>query len=153
MLKYREATQKDVDLYFNWANDKEVRNNSFNQSKIKYEDHLLWFRRKIESENTRMYVFSDNSNNNIGQVRIEKEEETIIGISIDANHRGKSYGIIMLNLALSDFKQYASDNIIYSYIKIENQTSYNIFLKVGFTECQTLEINCIACFKLIYKYD
>ena len=46
-LYLRKADFKDCDVLFNWANDDEVRKNSFNQNKILYGDHIVWFNKVI----------------------------------------------------------------------------------------------------------
>ncbi|WP_158002136.1 hypothetical protein [Clostridium botulinum] len=39
MTKLRKVNEKDCEPLFQWANDKEVRKNSFNTEDIIYEEH------------------------------------------------------------------------------------------------------------------
>ena len=132
-LHFRFAKNEDVDLYFDWANDEIVRQNSFKQEPINYENHVKWFHSKVDSNSSYLYLFLNMNNEAVGQVRIEKSsEETIIGISIDKNHRGKSLGVEMLQQASSNFFETNPREIINAYIKQENIASYMIFQKAGF---------------------
>ena len=50
----RVADWGDVDLLFSWANDKEVRKNSFSSEPICYEEHLAWFRKKYQERDSQI---------------------------------------------------------------------------------------------------
>ena len=130
----RFAKLSDVDLYYKWVNNPEVRKNSFNQDMIEYEGHVKWFNAKVNSENCFFYLFFNKDLSPIGQVRIDKNEEVIIDVSIDENQRGKSYSSKILKLACEDFLKKFPDETISSYIKKTNIPSYKAFLNAGFFE-------------------
>ena len=44
MLSLRKVNLNDVELIFKWANDPDVRNNSFNTNQIVWDEHVKWFR-------------------------------------------------------------------------------------------------------------
>lgn len=132
-LRFRFALERDVDLYFKWTNDSLVRKNSYNQNSVNYADHVNWFSKKLSSNNCFFYLFFNLENIPVGQVRIENvSEKTTIGISIDKNFRGKSYGVEMLKLATSDYLRRNPGSTILAYIKEENLASKSIFSKAGF---------------------
>jgi RimJ/RimL family protein N-acetyltransferase len=132
-LKMRFAELMDADLYFKWANDRLVRKNSFNQTEIDFNQHVNWFKNKLNSEDCFFYMFFDEKDNAVGQVRIDKsDEEVVIGISIDENYRGKNLGTIMLNQACDDYLIKFPKAEIIAYIKEENTASINQFSKAGF---------------------
>lgn len=132
-ISFRYAKEKDVDLYFNWANDPEVRKQSFNKDEISYERHSQWFRNKLKDKQTQMLVFfEDDTLKEIGQVRITSNNENIIGISIDEKFRGKQYASTMLYLSAYLFKQKINKKPIVAYIKKENNASQKSFLKANF---------------------
>ena len=132
-LRFRFAGASDVDLYFKWTNDPLVRKNSYNQNPIKYNDHVKWFNSKLNTTNCCFYLFYNFEKVPVGQVRIDNgPEETVIGISIDENFRGKSYGVEMLNLAVGDYLRKNPDSVIFAFIKEENLASKSIFKKAGF---------------------
>lgn len=140
-LTMRTATANDVDLYFNWANDKVVRENSFDSSEINYEQHVKWFNTKLNSKDCFFYLFTDANNKTVGQVRIDKtNEEVVIGVSIDANYRGKGFGKQMLDMASKAyFKQFPEATII-AYVKEVNTASIKLFKSAGFIKMGTLKV-------------
>jgi len=47
MLKLREVSDKDCMLIWEWSNNPDVRAVSFSQEPIPYEDHVKWFKSKL----------------------------------------------------------------------------------------------------------
>ena len=141
-LHFRFATEQDVDLYYEWANDVEVRQNSFIQEKISYANHVSWFNSKLQSSVCKFYLFLNSADENIGQIRIDKSNnETLIGISIDKNHRGKGYATEMLLMACKDYLTKQPNSIITAYIKKENEASLKSFKSAGFGDLEQIVIN------------
>jgi spore coat polysaccharide biosynthesis protein SpsF len=135
-------------LYFKWANDSLVRKNSFNQAEIDFNQHVNWFKNKLNSENCFFYLFFGDMNDAVGQVRIDKSsEEVVIGISIDESHRGKGLGVIMLNQACDDYLLRFPQTDFIAYIKEENIASVNQFSKAGFIMMQSVLINECKSYK------
>ncbi len=153
-LSMRLATIKDVDLYFKWANDSLVRKYSFKQDLIEYNDHVKWFKSKINDENYMFYIFENENNEPVGQVRINKDfRETIIGISIDEKYRGMDYGIKMINLACNSFLSIFPSTEINAYIKEANVASINLFKKAGFIKIEDLDVEGCRCLKFKKTYE
>ncbi|MEO5571431.1 MAG: UDP-2,4-diacetamido-2,4,6-trideoxy-beta-L-altropyranose hydrolase [Bacteroidia bacterium] len=150
-LYFRFAEEADVDLYFQWANDQLVRKNSYNQNLVLYDEHVKWFHLKLASSECKFYLFFDEQENPVGQVRIDKNlNGIVIGVSIDKNFRGKSYGVVMLKLATNDYLERNPDAIITAYIKYENAASINIFMKAGFNNEKIVTIHGNKSYK-VYK--
>lgn len=134
MLTFRKATVDDLLLYFEWVNDTQVREHSFNSFNITLEDHERWFLNKVEDGTCLMLVFQNEENVNIGQIRIQKTDVSfaIIGISISSEQRNKGYAKEMLKLA-SDYFLLANPTFqIDAYIKEKNIHSIHAFEKAGF---------------------
>ena len=150
-LHFRYASEADTELYFNWSNDVLVRENSFNQDVIAYENHVKWFLSKLQSPACHFYLFFNADNKPVGQVRIDKpSDEVVIGVSIDSDFRGMSYGAEMLCSATrAYFRKYPEATII-AYIKITNTASCRIFAKAGFTDMQQVMMNGEPSYKM-YK--
>ena len=147
-IEFREATMEDANLYYQWANDEAVRKNSYAQEVISYEDHLAWFKRKIASPDCYFYLFLKEKNP-AGQVRIEKKEnETVVGISIDSKYRSKGLGSVMLELACADYFAKFPKETIYAYIKESNVPSSAIFKKANFTNEQAVMVSGVKSIKL-----
>jgi RimJ/RimL family protein N-acetyltransferase len=140
-LKFRKANIEDAQLYFNWANDKTVRENSFNRSEINFDQHVAWFSNKLRSTNCFFYLFINEEEKPVGQVRIDNTDgETIIGISIDEHFRGKGLGLGMLTQACNDYFKIFPKAEIIAYIKEENSASINLFTKANFIKIANLKV-------------
>ncbi len=130
----RKATERDVDLFFRWANDHEVRKNSFQQHQIKYQDHKQWFAEKINSENCLLFVLEDGVHP-VGQARIDiTDGEGVIDYSIDKLFRGRRFGSLLLSEVIGSIL--AERNPIHclkAVVKRENVASQKTLEKIGFT--------------------
>lgn len=153
-IHFRFAKESDTDLYYKWSNDSVVRNNSYNQDEITYESHVKWFNSKLQSPVCFFYLFLNEENQPIGQVRIDNNgKETVIGISIDEQFRGKKLGSILIQMASDNYlKNHSSENIV-AYIKQENSASYNSFTKAGFGKEEIVTEKGIKSCKLFKKQD
>jgi RimJ/RimL family protein N-acetyltransferase len=151
-LHFRFASESDVDLYYRWANDEEVRKNSFNQEEVIYENHVKWFHSKLASKDCFFFLFLDKDNIPVGQVRIDKSaEETVVGISIDKQFRGRSLGAEMLKQATNAYFKEVPSSVVIAYIKQDNLSSFSIFKKAGFGNEETVtEKGCVS-YKLYIK--
>lgn len=133
MLYFRFASFKDVELYFEWVNDPEARQNSLNTEIIDYQDHVKWFSEKVNNPNVFMYLFLNENNIPVGQVRIEKETDWVfIGQSIGKEHRGKKYSSEMLSNATDDFLKNYPEHTILSVVKANNSASLKMARNSGF---------------------
>ena len=151
-LHFRFAHEHDVDLYFKWMNDKLVRENSFNQKLLIYDDHVQWFQSKLASRDCFFYLFLNHKDQPVGQVRIDNNhQEIIIGISIDENYRGKGLGAAMIEMASGDYLQKFPLAVIVAYIKVENRASYHIFKKAGFNHEEIVTVQDCESYKLYKK--
>jgi RimJ/RimL family protein N-acetyltransferase len=96
-VKFKKIQESDCDLLFIWVNEPEVRQNAFNPKKVKYEEHIKWFSKILNSNTSKIYIATVN-NISIGQIRIDVEiEDGIISYSIDKNYRNRGYGTQLLN--------------------------------------------------------
>lgn len=148
-LSFRMAIHEDAMLYFNWANDEVVRENSYNQKIISKEEHMAWFAKKLLSSCCRQYLFFIKGEA-VGQVRIDKlEKETIVGISVDKEFRGKGLSSQILKTACEDYLKQTCNEAIMAYIKVNNLSSYKSFIKAGFREIEKVKVGEVESVKLI----
>jgi RimJ/RimL family protein N-acetyltransferase len=134
MLSFRKATQADMMLYLEWANDEEVRKQSYQTGRISLEDHAEWFLKKINDSNCLMLLFENEAKVPVGQVRFQKENEKVyvIGISVAKEFRGKGLAGAILVMASDHFFEIFPENSIYAYIKLTNTESVRSFVRAGF---------------------
>lgn len=129
----RKATEEDVMLIFQWANDPEVRRNSFQTKQIDLEDHKKWYDSKIKSANSLFYILM-NKDIPVGQIRLELEGNcACVNYSIAAPFRGKGMGKEMLRLAETELKgNYPHISRLVAEVKEENSASKHAFEREGY---------------------
>jgi RimJ/RimL family protein N-acetyltransferase len=156
MLKLRKATIEDVEKYFNWVNDPVVREQSYDSSIIDLESHKRWFDSALKDDTFFMYIGQNEIGEDIGQVRIQKQEEknnneALVSISIDSNHRGKGYAKEILMLSTDFFLKFNRGFLINAYIKEANLSSKFAFEKAGFTFNGMIEFEYVRSFHFVKK--
>jgi RimJ/RimL family protein N-acetyltransferase len=134
MISCRKATEADMLLYFEWANDEEVRKQSYQSEPIDLEQHTNWFYKKLNDTNCLLLLFENENKQPVGQVRFQKEDlhSFVIGISLAKEHRGKGLATELLQTAANHFLQLNPDKTINAYIKQDNEGSIKSFIKAGF---------------------
>ena len=143
MLICRKATAGDVMLYFDWANDEEVRKNSFNQNKIEFEQHKKWFENKLNDSNCLMFVASINQKK-VGQIRFDKINNNSfeIDFSIERNFRGKGIGSTLIKTGIVElFKTKPLVKRVIGKVKEGNFSSKKSFLNAGFKLTENVDSN------------
>ena len=140
----RPATSADCDQYFEWANDPEVRANSFNQEPIPHDAHVRWFYQKLDFKD-QLWVLTKSISNTthfgdsgcececdhipVGQIRLQQSIDcTEIHYSIAKEHRGQGNGRRMIQMALFEVKTWP----VIAQVKQTNRASRAIFDKLDF---------------------
>lgn len=134
-LTLRKVNFKDALDIFNLSNDDVVRKNSFNSEKIKWENHLIWLKKKLENENSIYFVVADDLNKFYGQVRFDinpKNEEAIINISLGKNIRGLGLSSFIIDKSINELLKIKSLKLIKAYIKYDNIPSIKSFKRANF---------------------
>jgi len=152
-MNFRKPNIEDAYLYFKWANDSKVRSNSFKEDDISLDEHLIWFNEKLQDPNCELYLFYDENENPVGQVRIQIDfdNNSVINISIDKKYRGMGYGTILLENSTMDYFSRNLNDRINAYVKIENIGSKLIFEKTGYINLGELFYHNIKSYHFI-KY-
>jgi UDP-2,4-diacetamido-2,4,6-trideoxy-beta-L-altropyranose hydrolase len=150
VISIRKAKFEDVDILYIWSNDALVRKQSFISDKIPYDSHCEWFKSKLVSKNTIIFIVEFNQDS-VGVVRFESNDKnTTVGISIDEKYRGKGFSKKMLNIGVKAyFKE--NDLPVLASIKKDNIASIKSFEKAGFVLLKEEAINGVE--SLIYKIE
>lgn len=113
----RRADNNDINITYNWANDKETRNNSFSSKPIDMETHIRWFSNKLSDNNCYMFILTDGSNN-IGIIRLDYDLHSsfVISYSIDSNYRRLGLGTRIIELAEYEARNICKTNSDIIYI-------------------------------------
>ena len=148
IIKIRKANKKDINKYFEWVNDPNVRISSFNSDLITWEIHQKWFNEKINNPKFCFYIFENIDKQQVGQVRFEyiSEHNSLVSLSIATEFRGYGYGKKILQMATNKYLIKNPGNSIHAYIKLNNLSSKTIFEKTGF------QFNEIVTYKNFSSY-
>lgn len=136
-VRTRTATEADLSKTFEWANDPELRVQSYNSNPISSEDHAEWFRERLFDPSTYIYIF-EYKGIPIGQVRFSISTEAAISYSIDIKYRGRGWGALVVKKAIEIFQDSSNTNCkIVGYVKFANDSSNRIFKKLRFSQVIT----------------
>lgn len=131
--RLKEACEKDKDLLLDWANEKKVREASFCSETITREQHEKWFQKVLNSNDILQFIFYK-GNIPIGQIRLEKEQESaIISYSIAKEHRGKGYGKGMVEMLEKEVQKNHPEILeLQAFVKKDNIASQKVFEGLGY---------------------
>lgn len=132
----RPARIDDLMLYFQWANDPDVRRNAFHQEPILLMSHQEWFTRKIADNRSYLYVL-EKEGVPAGQIRFDTTDDRTLEVdfSVAREFRGKGLGSVLLRLGVEALAQDAPRPVIvHGAVKRENTASCQAFLRAGFVE-------------------
>lgn len=133
-INLRNASNEDMDLIYEWANDRTVRENAFHTEPIPYETHISWFARIMQDEDEVLYIL-EKDNRPIGQIRfsIGGGGTAEIDYSIQNKLRGNGYGEKVVRLGIDRLKKERPDvKVVIAKVKPNNVSSIKCFKKNGF---------------------
>ena len=130
-MKLKRASLKDARLYWEWVNDKIVRENSIKRQFIEWDNHYLWFKKKIKDKKCYMFLL-DYDNKSIGQVRFEEiKGYNKIDYSIVKCMRKRRLSKIMLSSAIERIRKH-NNNAMIAEVLPSNIISSKVFDSLGF---------------------
>ncbi len=134
-LYLRTADENDMDLLFQWANDPDVRKNSFHSEPISYETHKKWFAEHLKDICEIQYILMEGTEP-VGQIRFSANIESVeTDYSIKPSKRGKGYGKKILSLAIKKLRsEHPEIRYVIAKVKSENTVSAHCFEKNEFRE-------------------
>lgn len=137
-LAARPARLEDEDRILRWANDLQVRRNSFNPGLIPSATHHAWFQKRLQMPgHCRLFIVESLEGYPVGQVRFERSDgEWELHYGIDACYRRRGIAANFLATALHAFGKEFPDARVFGRVKPENEASCRVFRKLGFVETQ-----------------
>jgi UDP-2,4-diacetamido-2,4,6-trideoxy-beta-L-altropyranose hydrolase len=132
-ISVRTADANDAELYFQWANDADVRANSFQSEPIQWNTHLQWLQETLKSSKNALYLYSIHEIP-AGQIRLKIEgSNAIISYSVGADFRGQGLGKWMLrHITLLAHANHSELKSLEGWVKKTNTASLKAFESVGF---------------------
>ncbi|RPJ12318.1 MAG: N-acetyltransferase, partial [Deltaproteobacteria bacterium] len=132
-LKLRPARDGDATVYFNWANDPEVRRNAFNSDMISWPTHKVWFASKLTDPCSHLFVLEAQTLA-VGQIRFDrKHNEASIDYSLDRLVRGRGWAVPLVALGIKEFS--GGERLsLRADVKPTNHDSIAVFRRLSFSE-------------------
>jgi UDP-2,4-diacetamido-2,4,6-trideoxy-beta-L-altropyranose hydrolase len=141
-LSIRLAEAGDCKLLWEWANDPAVRASAFSSETIPWEEHVAWFRGKLEDPECRILVALDASAVPAGQIRFNKRGpgEADVDITVDGRLRGLGYASVLIDLGANwAFTEWGLMQLN-AFVKPENVASAKAFERAGFQCKETVTL-------------
>ena len=129
----RLVKEDDSEDLYNWRNDKRVRVWCCGEKTIDFNDHEKWFRSKIESDKTKIFIAENVIGEKLGQVRFDETEKgTYISVNLNPDFLGKGIGAKLISSATNRYLRDFNTKKIYAEIKDDNISSIKAFEKAGY---------------------
>ena len=125
----------DIFDIFLWRNDAKTVFYSKKSKKIKFSEHIKWFRETITNFNTRIYIGFKKKKQKIlkiGIVRFDiKENIAIVSINLNPAMRGRGLSYMLLAAGIKKILKFGKIKLV-AEIKMNNLASINCFMKNKF---------------------
>jgi UDP-2,4-diacetamido-2,4,6-trideoxy-beta-L-altropyranose hydrolase len=141
-ISLRPVTEADESLLLRWANDPQVRANSFSPEPIDPADHHHWFHKGQANPNRLQLIAKSADGCPIGQIRFDREpasteggaSEATVDLTLDPCARGQGLAVELVRLGLQKMEQHwgpATDAV--AEVLPSNAASNACFARAGFT--------------------
>ena len=141
-ISLRLAISADEALLLSWANDPQVRANSFSPEPIAPADHHHWFQQGLKNPNRLLLIAIAADGCPIGQIRFDRQahsarsaaNEAMIDLSLDRCARGQGLAGELLRLGLLAMKErWGAATHAVAEVLPNNIASNACFARAGFT--------------------
>lgn len=141
-MSLRPATASDEALLLRWANDPQVRENSFSPEPIQPETHHDWFQRGLADPDRLLLIATAADGCPIGQIRFDRQRassqgtpsEATVDLSLDRCARGHGLAAELVRLGLEAMAQrWGSTTDAVAEVLKANTASNACFARSGFT--------------------
>ncbi|PYV58161.1 MAG: UDP-2,4-diacetamido-2,4,6-trideoxy-beta-L-altropyranose hydrolase [Acidobacteria bacterium] len=151
-VRLRPVTASDSRLLWEWANDPEVRKQSFTQETISWPVHDSWFQSRLAESDTLIRIAENQNGDSIGVVRFKlSEENAVVSISLAQQFRGLGLAATVLKCALQELAQTIPVRDISAYVKPENLSSLRLFERAGFVCKEQTRVKGQAAMHLVLQ--
>jgi len=132
-LRIRRAIEADCKPLWELANDPTVRAVAFSAAPILWEDHIAWFKAKMQTP-TCYLLIAEIQGAFAGQVRVEQRQngEGEINVSVARQFRGQGLGSHLIDLAVRELLDSTTMARLHAYILPQNIASRSAFENAGF---------------------
>ena len=140
-LLLREAGKDDARLLWEWANDADVRQVSFDQAAIPWETHAQWFTDKLQRSDHLLFI-AEQDGIPVGQIRYEiKASDAVVSVSLERTVRGHGLGSSVIRLGSERVFLVLGIDSIHAYTRPDNCGSIEAFRSAGFQAAGSSLVN------------
>ena len=141
-ISLRPAVAADEALLLQWANDPQVRANSFSPEPIAPKDHHHWFQKGLTDPNRLLLITTGADGCPIGQIRFDRQPgssqadaiEAAVDLSLDRCARGHGLAAELVRLGLQAMEQRWGPAVeAVAEVLTSNTASNACFARAGFT--------------------
>ena len=152
-IRLRRVEPEDCKQLFDWANDPEVRKNSFESRPITWPEHQDWFARKLQDPDCHHFIGVRGEDAQVGMVRFDVAgEDADISVSVDHDHRG-GVGAALIRAGVEAMAGAGQVRHIYAYIKKENVASVRAFERAGFGDTEQVIVQGLDAKRLTFHME
>jgi UDP-2,4-diacetamido-2,4,6-trideoxy-beta-L-altropyranose hydrolase len=136
MLRLRRVEEKDCRLLWEWANDPQVRNASFSQAPIPWDQHQSWFAGMLRNDGCLSLIAEDENGRGVGQLRVDRRsgQECDIDVSLSRDFRGAGQGSRFIDLGVRNVFESTGMERVHAFIRPENRASIRAFERANFVK-------------------
>lgn len=129
----RPATHSDSRLVWEWRNEESARRASFETGVIAFEQHDMWFERRLADADTRFFIGEDERGHAFGSVRFDCDhDEAAVSTAIAAERRGKGLGAALIMAACDALFSNSRVSRITALVRKDNPASLKAFARARF---------------------
>jgi RimJ/RimL family protein N-acetyltransferase len=141
LINLSSAKAVDEALLLRWANDLQVRNNSFSPEPILPSSHAIWFKKALFDPNRLLFIVKTVDGCPIGQIRfdrpphVDKLQACVanVDVSLDLCARGQGLASELLRLGLQAMEQcWGQTTDVVAEVLKTNVASNACFSRTGF---------------------
>jgi RimJ/RimL family protein N-acetyltransferase len=141
-ITLRGAQLSDCRILWEWANEKAVRQASFEPSAISWEEHSRWFAKQMGDPASTLLMFEDGVSTPAGTVRFHATTrgDAEISITIGPEFRGHGLAPYFLDRAVERVFAQSQTERMNAFIRVENPASARSFELAGFHLVGTTQV-------------
>ena len=132
MIRLRPATEADALQLLRWRNDPGTYRRCIVARPVGREEHLRWFRDRLRSPRTTIYILLDAAGRAAGQGRIDRGRGSCeISLGLGRESRGRGLGTAAVRALTARAFRLGARKVV-ATIKKDNVASVLAFIKAGF---------------------
>jgi UDP-2,4-diacetamido-2,4,6-trideoxy-beta-L-altropyranose hydrolase len=132
-LRLRLVRETDCRLLFEWANDPVARAASFHGAEISWEDHVCWFRERLQDPQSIIYIGENAAGEPVGLVRFQiKGVRAVLSVNVAPEFRGQGWGRGLIAFGTRSMVRTGSVRRVDALVKPDNQASVRLFEASGY---------------------